>query len=175
MASRGSNEQIIQVLIFITFYFLLYRQYVISGFFLGLAIHFKIYPIVYSFVLYFYIDCDRDMIAAGGNPYMAIISKKGFFTWNRIKFTVMTVGTFVGLTGLFYYIYGYEFLYETYLYHFIRKDHRHNNSVYWYLIYQLFDEPNSTLIGILTFVPQWSLILTVGFAFYYDIFLATAM
>ena len=84
----------------------------------------------------------------------------------------MTVATFVGLTGLFYLLYGYEFLYEAYLYHFVRKDHRHNNSVYWYLIYQLFDEPNSTLIGILTFVPQWALVIASGISFYYDIFTA---
>lgn len=153
-------------------YLLLNRRYVLAGFFFGLAIHFKIYPIIFSFVFYFYIDCDHDLIARGGNPYKAIISKKGFFTWNRICFTFLTVATFVGLTGLFYHIYGYEFLYESYLYHFVRKDHRHNNSVYWYMIYQLFDEPNSTLIGILTFVPQWSLVIVSGFALYYDIFAA---
>ena len=172
MSCRGSNDQIIQALIFVSMYLLLRRWYILAGFFFGLAIHFKIYPIIFSFVFYFYIDCDHDLIASGGNPYRAIISKKGFFTWNRVWFTIMTVGTFVGLTGLFYYIYGYEFLYESYLYHFVRKDHRHNNSVYWYLIYQLFDEPNSTLIGILTFVPQWSLVLVSGFALYYDLFTA---
>ena len=153
-------------------YLLLRRWYILAGFFFGLAIHFKIYPIIFSFVFFFYIDCDHELISSGGNPYRAIISKKGFFTWNRVWFTIMTVGTFVGLTGLFYQIYGYEFLYESYLYHFVRKDHRHNNSVYWYLIYQLFDEPNSTLIGILTFVPQWSLVLVSGFALYYDLFTA---
>ena len=87
----------------------------------------------------------------------------------------MTVLTFVGLTAAFYPIYGFEYLYESYLYHFVRKDHRHNNSVYWYLIYQLFDEPNSTLIGILTFIPQWSLVIVSGFALYYDIFMACYM
>ena len=135
MSCRGSNDQIIQALIFVSMYLLLRRWYILAGFFFGLAIHFKIYPIIFSFVFYFYIDCDHDLIASGGNPYRAIISKKGFFTWNRVWFTIMTVGTFVGLTGLFYHIYGYEFLYESYLYHFVRKDHRHNNSVYWYLIY----------------------------------------
>lgn len=148
------------------------RYYWVAGFFFGLSIHFKIYPIIFSFVFYFYIDCDRDLIAAGGSPYKAIISKWGFFTWNRLVFTFMTVLTFVGLTAAFYPIYGYEYLYESYLYHFVRKDHRHNNSVYWYLIYQLFDEPNSTLIGILTFIPQWSLVIVSGFALYYDIFMA---
>jgi phosphatidylinositol glycan class M len=111
------------------------------------------------------------MIQRGESPYRAIISG-GFFTKKRLIFTAATVITFVGLTAGFYPFYGWEYLYESYLYHFIRKDHRHNNSVYWYLIYQLFDEPSSTLIGILTFVPQWSLIIVSGFALYYDLFTA---
>ena len=153
MSCRGSNDQIIQALVFISMYLVLCKRYILGGFFFGLSIHFKIYPIIFSFVLYFFIDCDRELIAQGGSPYKAIISKKGFFTKDRLIFTIMTVLTFVGLTYLFYVIYGYEFLWEAYLYHFVRKDHRHNNSVYWYLIYQLFDEPNSTLVGILAFVP----------------------
>ena len=84
----------------------------------------------------------------------------------------MTVGTLVILTGVFYPLYGYEYLYEAYLYHFVRKDHRHNNSVYWYLIYQLFDEPKSVLVGVLTFVPQWALVFVSGIALYYDLFTA---
>lgn len=101
----------------------------------------------------------------------AIYSKKGFFTKDRLVFTVVSAGTFIGLTYFFYVIYGYEFLYEAYLYHFIRKDHRHNNSVYFYLIYQLFDAPNSTTIAILTFLPQWGTLIAAGLMFYYDLWL----
>ena len=122
-------------MVFVSMYLVLCKRYILAGFFFGLSIHFKIYPIIFSFVLYFFIDCDRDLIAQGGSPYKAIISKKGFFTKDRILFTLMTVLTFISLTALFYVIYGYEFLWEAYLYHFVRKDHRHNNSVYWYLIY----------------------------------------
>lgn len=172
MSTRGSNDQIIQALIFAAIWLLLQRRYILAGFVYGFSIHFKIYPIIFSFVFYFFIDCDRDLIAKGGNPYQAIISKKGFFTRDRIIFTAMTVGTLVILTGVFYPMYGYEYLYEAYLYHFVRKDHRHNNSVYWYLIYQLFDEPKSVLVGVLTFVPQWALVFVSGIALYYDLFTA---
>jgi phosphatidylinositol glycan class M len=72
---------------------------------------------------------------------------------------------------MFYVIYGYEFLYEAYLYHFVRKDHRHNNSVYFYLIYQLFDAENSTFIAILTFLPQWLMVIASGMMLYYDLWL----
>lgn len=100
-----------------------------------------------------------------------MVSLKGFFTKDRLVFTFVSAFTFIGLTSLFYFIYGYEFLYEAYLYHFIRKDHRHNNSVYFYLIYQLFDAQNSTLIAILTFLPQWLTVITAGLFFYYDLWI----
>ena len=85
-------------------------------------------------------------------PYQAMIAN-GFFTWNRIKFTLVSAGTFIGFTAVFYKIYGYEFVYEAYLYHFVRKDHRHNNSIYYYLIYQMYDEPSSLVLAIATFIP----------------------
>ena len=152
MPTRGSNDNIISLLIFIALYFLLKKQYVLAGLSYGLSVHFKIYPIIYSFVLYFFIDMDRSLIAKG-KTLKAIVSKKGFFTRDRLVFTFVSAGTFIGLTTFFYFIYGYEFLYEAYLYHFVRKDHRHNNSVYFYLIYQLFDAQSSTLIAVLTFLP----------------------
>jgi len=39
------------------------------------------------------------------------------------------------LTGLFYRMYGMEFLHEALLYHASRTDHRHNFSIYFYGIY----------------------------------------
>ena len=36
----------------------------------------------------------------------------------------------------------------------------------------MFDEPSSTLLSVLTFVPQWAVVLASGFLFYYDLFLA---
>ena len=131
---------------------------------------YKIYPIIYSFALYFFIDMDRSLIAKG-QTFKAIVSKKGFFTKDRLVFTFVSAGTFIGLTTFFYLIYGYEFLYEAYLYHFIRKDHRHNNSVYFYMIYQLFDAQSSTLVAVLTFLPQWLAVIAAGFMFYYDLWL----
>lgn len=62
LSTRGSNDNTISLLVFLTFYFLLKKQYVLAGVFYGLSVHFKIYPIVYSIVFYFYIDCDVTLI-----------------------------------------------------------------------------------------------------------------
>ncbi|KAJ3866994.1 PIG-M-domain-containing protein [Lentinula novae-zelandiae] len=45
------------------------------------------------------------------------------------------MSTFVLLSGFCYLIWGYPFLYESYLYHLHRLDHRHNFSPYFYLTY----------------------------------------
>ena len=68
-------------------------------------------------------------------------------------FTFATIFSLAAFTGVFYYIYGWEFLWEANLYHLTRKDHRHNYSVYWYLIYQVFDEQKSNILAVAMFQP----------------------
>lgn len=171
LSTRGSNDNTIALLVFVAFYYLLKRQYVMAGIFYGLSIHFKIYPIVYAVVFYLYTDCDVQLIEEG-KRWQAF--KKALIpTKNKFIITFTTIATIAVFTYYFYTIYGYEFLYETYLYHLVRKDNRHNFSIYWYMLYQLYDEPSSKLIAILCFVPQWGLILLTGSLFFYDIFFAT--
>lgn len=134
MSTRGSNDNIIALLVFASLYFLLKKSYVTAGFVYGLSVHFKIYPIIYCIPFYFFIDCDRKAILSG-KSLCSLIFNRHFFTKNRIVFTLVSASTFLGLTALFYQIYGYKFLYEGYLYHLERKDNRHNYSVYFYMIY----------------------------------------
>jgi GPI mannosyltransferase 1 subunit M len=152
MSTRGSNDNIIATLVFASLYFILKKQYVIGGLMYGFSVHFKIYPIIYCMPLYFFIDCDRKAILEGKKSFCSIIFTN-FFTRNRIVFTLVSASFFIALTAGFYIKYEYEFLFEAYLYHFIRKDNRHNYSVYWYLIYQTFDMDSSKTMAILTFIP----------------------
>jgi len=122
-------------------------------------------------VFYLFIDCDRKAILAGQQSLFKSLSSN-FFTKNRITFTLVSALTFVGFTGLFYWIYGYEYLYESLLYHFVRRDNRHNYSVYFMMIYQSYDTAASGFLSILAFLPQWLVIIAAGLAFYQDLFLA---
>ena len=57
------------------------------------------------------------------------------------------------------YRYGAEFLQEAYFYHIIRRDIKHNFSVYFYLLYQIQGTWLSNVVGMVAFVPQASLLL----------------
>lgn len=153
VSTRGNADTIISCLVLLVLWLLLNKKHIYAGFFFGLVVHFKIYPILYALPMYFYIDMNK---------------ASGLFTKNRLIFTVISAGLFLGLMAIFYQKYGWEFLYETYLYHLTRKDNRHNFSVYFYYIYLNF-EYVSVIQSILTFVPQMLLVVLSGYKFYKDL------
>lgn|SRR5579883_2362391 len=69
--------------------------------------------------------------------------------------------------------YGWEFLEEGYLYHIVRKDNRHNFSVYFYYMYLTSLDSSqdlfSKLIGFLAFIPQILILVAFTHKFYKDI------
>lgn len=123
----------------------------------------KIYPVLFGFPLLFYIDSDKQQN----------ITFKGIFTKNRILFLFISVNVFILLTAWMYYLYGYEFLYEAYLYHITRKDNRHNFSVYFYYLYLISMESSPTILSklasLISFVPQVVLMAFFTFKYYRDI------
>ena len=122
------------------------NKIILAGITYGLCVHLKIYPIIYSLPLYLFIDSEDISAESLKN----IISN--FFTKNRIKFTLISIIQFLILLVFFYQLYGYEFIYETYLYHLVRKDNRHNFSIYFYLIYLNF-EKMSLYQNVMTVLP----------------------
>lgn len=93
--------------------------------------------------------------------------------------------------------YGYQFLYEAYLYHLTRTDNRHNFSVYFYDLYlryaARFDQtlsmhhrshafvrvvvfrygtPSGFGVGLLAFLPQLVSLVTISFAYGRDLLFA---
>ena len=62
-----------------------------------------------------------------------------------LEFGLIAGGVFLALAFYFYRIYGYTFIYETYIYHLFRKDLRHSHSAYFYEIYLNFE--TDSLVG----------------------------
>mmetsp|Transcript_16072 Transcript_16072/g.18172 ORF Transcript_16072/g.18172 Transcript_16072/m.18172 type:complete len:211 (+) Transcript_16072:3-635(+) len=89
--------------------------------------------------------------------------------FHLFRFGLVSGGIFLVLGSIFYSLYGFEFVYETYLYHFVRRDNRHNFSVYFYDLYLKYGEEAGSLTGFLAFVPQLVVQLSISYALHRDL------
>lgn len=148
IATRGNGDSLSSLLVLLSIYFLLHpqkkaSQFIIAGIFHGLAIHIRLYPIVFSLPYYLTLTKSGNLIAQFLLPNR-----------NKMLLVLSTVLTLAGITYLFYFLYGYQFLYESIIYHLVRKDTRHNFSLYFYMQYLTADQTPSIVEKVLTFLPQ---------------------
>ncbi|EFA83647.1 glycosyltransferase [Heterostelium album PN500] len=133
VSTRGNAESVIGAMVLLSVYFLFKKRLILASIFYGLSVHFKIYPIIYSIPIYLYIDKNyynklpSSYNSTDRSSFSTIL--KNIFNKNRLTFFFVSATTFLSLTFIMYLIYGYIFLFETYLYHVIRADNRHNFSV----------------------------------------------
>jgi phosphatidylinositol glycan class M len=183
ICTRGSADCIITFLVLLSLIYLEKKKYYLSALIYGFAVHFKIYPIIYAPSLFLYLIY-KEYVKDTSQPlepiqfyqriFHRIIStiKMVFnylFTKVALSFVIISSGVFFTFLGIFYKIIGYKFLYEYLLYHLVRKDHRHNYSIFYYTIYLTYDNDFSKYLSLITFLPQMILILTVTLFLYKDI------
>lgn len=134
---------------------------IMSGLFHGLAIHFRLYPIFFSLAYYLYLSDHKN----DTNSFLTVL--KCIIKPNRkqILLVLSVLKVLIFTTGIFYLLYHYEFLYESIIYHFVRKDTRHNFSLFFYLQYLNSDKCISLIEKLLTITPQLVLIVLISFNF----------
>jgi phosphatidylinositol glycan class M len=176
ICARGSSDCIITFLVILTIILIERDSYILGGIIFGLSIHLKIYPIIYYPSFYLYIGYknlknEDENDKSNQNFFMKIIisilnfitrMKKVFYNLFNVKsivFVLVSITTFYVLFVGFYLLYGRIFVYETYLYHFVRKDHRHNYSLYFYMIYLSYASITSKIFSYIAFFPQFFLVL----------------
>uniref|UniRef100_A0A674N101 GPI alpha-1,4-mannosyltransferase I, catalytic subunit n=1 Tax=Takifugu rubripes TaxID=31033 RepID=A0A674N101_TAKRU len=165
VSSRGNAESIMAALVLATLLCL-------NAFLFGLSVHVKIYPITYALPIALSLRAPED--ASKGctktSKWRSLAAFTGSFL-NRelLLFAGVSAGVFFVLTALFYYMYGWEFLHETYLYHLTRRDTRHNFSPYFYMLYLSADSRWSFCLGLAAFLPQLLLLLVTSWSFYSDL------
>jgi len=159
ISSRGNAESVMACLVLAFIYFLRRGHFPLAGLFYGLAVHFKIYPVIYAPAIALYIV--KPTLATLSSPFKLLLNAR---LW---LFGATALVSLAALTGGFYLIYGWQFLHETYLYHVGRQDIRHNFSPYFYLIY-LKDQTwqSSSFLKIFCFVPQAAFVLVTSVSFY---------
>jgi len=165
ISSRGNADSLICLMVVQTALHLEQHNWMLAGVWFGLSVHFKIFPIVFAPSILLFIGHSM---------------KKDTRVWwlksvkERIVFTIFSAGIFLGLGVLFYIVYGWIFVYEGYLYHLIRKDHRHNFSVYFYSLYLEYGSTN-TWSSVVAFFPQLIVQICFSASFYQDIILCMCL
>lgn len=134
VSTRGNSDMVITMLSMLVIGNFFERNYIRSALWLGFAIHFKIYPIIYAAPLVFglyRLTTLKSTKSGDAKPQMTITR----FLTTTVLCGLATVVTFVIPTVLCYTWYHKEYLDEALLYHFYREDHRHNFSPYFYHMY----------------------------------------
>ncbi|CDR36764.1 CYFA0S01e04258g1_1 [Cyberlindnera fabianii] len=153
ISTRGSSESVLTVFVMLFIYLLLKREVFLSGLICGFAVHFKIYPVIYIPTALIFLTNHSNTSGILRKPLSIINS-------STMKFSLAAASTFLWFGLLMYAIYGDEFLRHTYIYHFIRTDHRHNFSIYNISLYftsALASTSQSFDLSGLAFLPQLSL------------------
>lgn len=170
IATRGNGDSMTSLFILLTIFALQrsIRQskdkdlcYVLmAGMCHGLAIHFRLFPLAFSLAYYLYLGESRLKNNQSQRTFFSVIFQ---FNRKQILLVFSTLSTLLALSILFYQKYGYEFLYESYLYHLVRKDIRHNFSLYFYM--NLLNTNPMLIEKVLTFLPQLLILLSINVHF----------
>ena len=170
VSTRGNADVMVTCAVIGAIYCLTLRKLTLAALLYGFSVHFKMYPIIYAPSFIFYLHQHFPDSSALQTKYQ--LSKYWGLNTAMFKFTIVSASLFFYLLLQCYYWYGYEFLYETYLYHFIRKDPRHNFSVYFYNMYldasssnshQFTENPFiSKAIAFIAFCPQLLLVFCIA-------------
>ncbi|XP_041817673.1 GPI mannosyltransferase 1 [Chelmon rostratus] len=180
VSSRGNAESILAALVLGTLLCMEAHHLTCAAILYGLSVHMKIYPITYALPIALSLRTPETRSEEDKRRWRSFTGFIGSFL-NRELFLFASVagGVFCMLTLLFYYMYGWEFLHETYLYHLTRRDIRHNFSPYFYMLYLTADSRWSQWLGLAAFLPQLILLLVASWAFHSDLafccFLHTAI
>nr|VZI06815.1 unnamed protein product [Spirometra erinaceieuropaei] len=147
---RGNAESVLGLAILCCLLCVLQERTFLSGLLFGLCIHLKLYPVIYSPIIYLML-CQRQLLIATSAPRLSVKGKSPATLtrqrWRRLLrvilvpsvthwlFALATLISLCSLTTVGFYFYGWRFLHQAYFYHFTRVDFWHNFAPHFYPIY----------------------------------------
>lgn len=104
VSARGNAESFLAVLVLSSIYFLLRRNITLSGLTYGMAVHVKIYPVIYSLPILLFL---KDTYHTSKQSTRSVSSKTHtsslrVLNVHQLRFTLMASAIFCALTGVFY-------------------------------------------------------------------------
>ncbi|XP_051980666.1 GPI mannosyltransferase 1 [Xyrauchen texanus] len=162
VSTRGNAESLLAALVLSTLLCLESKRRTAAALLFGLSVHMKIYPVTYALPIV--LSLAKPPSARGFlRNIMRCLNK------DLVLFGAVSASVFISLNLTFYYMYGWEFLHESYLYHVTRTDIRHNFSPYFYMLYLTAERQWSAGLSIICFLPQFLLLLVSSLAFHSDL------
>ena len=152
ISTRGSAEGLVCALVIALLWAVLQRRIVLAACLLALAVHLKLYPLIYAPSIVWSLHTNT---LSGPKPSWPR-RIRNFCNPARLTLAVVATTVFFALNLLMYYIYGQPFLKHTYLHHVTRIDHRHNFSPYNIVLYLSSATPTPSHLRLesLSFLPQ---------------------
>jgi len=137
ISTRGSGESLV-VCMLVGMVLLLEKGRVVTGAVVyGLAVHWRIFPIVYAPAVLLFLGRKNMNKARGAERRSSRLSTflAAYVSVKGVVFGLVSAAVFFALGAAMHGMYGREFLDETYLYHLTRVDPRHNFSFFFYPAY----------------------------------------
>ena len=91
VSSRGNAESILSFLVLLCLYLILSKRLFLSAIAFGLAVHMKVFPIIYSLPLFLFLDTNYTGASTKSSTSFVVL----FLNRARIKFTVTSAATFL--------------------------------------------------------------------------------
>lgn len=167
ISTRGNADSVTSFFVILSLLFLQTDlvlglwKYVWSGILLGISIHLRLYPLAFSYPMYLslgkYKITRRTRLAEGFLSLLPNIE--------QILLSTSCILTLIFLTYGMYAIYGYEFLFETYIYHLFRKDTRHNFSLLFYYSYLIMDNTTVDVVKLIAHTCEFSILFAISLTF----------
>ncbi|GAQ78300.1 mannosyltransferase [Klebsormidium nitens] len=173
IGTRGNCEALVSALLLGMLYHLFTGRVLMAAVWYGLAVHLRVYPIIYALPLLLFLDSNfpasHRRLTQTTAPQKGSLSPFGWPTREGLVFGLVAGCIFTGLTASFYLLYGMEFLNEALLYHLTRTDPRHNFSIYFYQFYLSHESAPTADERLLAFLPQALTQLGLSAAFARDL------
>lgn len=99
ISSRGNAESLMAFLVLAFIYLLNAKSYILAGIMYGIAIHFKIYPVIYGLALFFNL-IDLKSLKKRKSIFQAI--KSIVLNWKLLKFGLAFLFTITSLSIIFF-------------------------------------------------------------------------
>ena len=153
ISSRGSSDSLSSLCILLMLLHLERRRYATAGFWFGLAVHIRLFPIIYVLPLLVHLGSPNPQLSSIFRPNKGLASLLSL-NGRKVVFCCTSAVTCLALCAIFYRMEGQQYLDEAILYHFGRYDLAHNFSPWFFIFRVITGDRTRKALGLVAFLPQ---------------------